>query len=311
MTTTTAEQRKPILKAIVVRNGFCYLNRKKEFPVPLSHTWKIGDLYRLVPAYADEYELNWISDEHVKTVIDAYMLDRGDGKDNARKEPGDDDKGKSSAELLMELAREKIDKVFKDQTGLAYALVSIAYHREVLPIETGRFKRYLAKLFWDEYQKIVTSEPIKGVSQILQAQAEHEGETFPLNLRVASYMDSFYYDLTDDEWRSVKITKSHWEIETETPILFTRHRALPQVEPDRDYGDVTLMDFVALTNIKDPTHQLLICVYIISLFIPDISHPILNLHGEKGSAKSMLFTLVKLLVDPGKPALHHRGGREH
>jgi hypothetical protein len=44
-------------------------------------------------------------------------------------------------------------------------------------------------------------------------------------------------------------------------------------------------------------------VYIISLFIPDIPHVISQIHGEKGSAKSMLQTLIKELVDPTKPKL--------
>jgi hypothetical protein len=44
-------------------------------------------------------------------------------------------------------------------------------------------------------------------------------------------------------------------------------------------------------------------VYIGTLFVPDIPHAMLVLHGEKGSAKSTLQTLIKELVDPAKPRL--------
>lgn len=284
------------LRKIAIRSGDCYLNGNKDWPVPLSREWKAADLYKLIPAYCQEYEVNYVSEEHVKTIVDKYLLSQ-----NGESLPTEE--AKSAAELLMELANQKVDPLFKDQNGFAFAAVSIANHREILQVSSGKFKRYLAKIFWDEHNKVVGSEIIKNVAQILEARAEYEGETYNLNLRVAGYLNSIYYDLTDLEWRSVKINGTGWEIVEDTPTLFTRYNSIAQVEPERDYGSVTLDDFVALTNVKDPGLKMLLKVYIVSLFIPEIAHPILNLYGEKGSAKSMLFRLIKLLVDPGKPEL--------
>ena len=65
------------------------------------------------------------------------------------------------------------------------------------------------------------------------------------------------------------------------------------------------IQFLGLTNLKHENEddRLLLMVYIVSLFIPDIPHVMLVLHGEKGSAKSTLQTLIKMLVDPAKPRL--------
>lgn len=228
-------------------------------------------------------------------------------KQKKKKGSGEDSEGnedtKPNAELLMDLAAQHIELLFKDQNGFAHAAIRIRDHREILPVETSRFKRYLAKLFWDEYHKTIGADAINNATTILQAKAEYESETYPLTLRVASLDNVIYYDLTDEEWRSVKITRNGWEIEAETPIIFTRYRQLPQVEPDANYGDITLDHLIRLTNVRDPVHQLLVKVYIVSLFVPDMGHPILNVFGEKGSAKSMLFNLIKLLVDPAKPSL--------
>lgn len=38
--------------------------------------------------------------------------------------------------------------------------------------------------------------------------------------------------------------------------------------------------------------------YIMALFYPGIQHPALMLYGEKGTAKSTLMELIKMLVDP-------------
>ena len=58
-----------------------------------------------------------------------------------------------------------------------------------------------------------------------------------------------------------------------------------------------------LTNLKNGDDQLLVKVYIISLFIPEIPHYMLIPYGTYGAAKSFLFKLIKLLVDPDRPLL--------
>ncbi|HET6716337.1 MAG TPA: hypothetical protein VFG90_04355 [Nitrososphaeraceae archaeon] len=58
-----------------------------------------------------------------------------------------------------------------------------------------------------------------------------------------------------------------------------------------------------MTNLKTEEDKILLSVYIMTLFIPDIPHVISQIHGEKGSAKSTLQLLIKLLVDPAKPKL--------
>jgi hypothetical protein len=295
------EIKRPTLTKIVIKNGLCHVNGKAEWAIPLSHEWTAGEVQSLVWGYKEEYEYNAVSEDHVKTIVNNYLTDVQQGSKKKKSEDKED--VKTNAELLMDLAAEHVNPLFKDQNGSGHAAVRISDHIEILPVDNSRFKRYLAKLFWDKYQKVVGSEALANAINVLQAKADHEGETYPLNLRVAAYLDSIYYDMTDEEWRSVKVNTRGWDIETDTPIIFTRHKAIAQVEPDRNYGNVTLDDFLKLTNVQDGSHQLLIKVYIVSLFVPNIAHVILNLYGDKGSAKSMLYTLIKMLVDPSKPTL--------
>ena len=39
------------------------------------------------------------------------------------------------------------------------------------------------------------------------------------------------------------------------------------------------------------------------MIIPEIAHPILDIHGPAGAAKSSLQTVIKMLIDPSKPTL--------
>ena len=96
-----------------------------------------------------------------------------------------------------------------------------------------------------------------------------------------------------------------WKIKQSKDIIFTRYNQRPQVYPYSDYDSNVFDQFIQqLTNVKNhKKSDLLLKVYIVSLFIPDIPHPILALHGEKGAAKTTIMRYIKMLVDPSKPEL--------
>lgn len=145
------------------------------------------------------------------------------------------------------------------------------------------------------------------IVQLLQANAEFEGKTIQLHLRVAwsEKKDAIYYDLTDEKRRCIKITKKDgWQLtNNQIEVLFARYNQTPQVEPSKDYDEKILDKFINSLNIKNEKHKLLIKIWIVTLFIPQISHPILLPHGEKGSAKSTFQKKVKILVNPSEPEL--------
>ena len=215
-----------------------------------------------------------------------------------------EDEHESPAEIIIRLVSEKGIVFFKDQYRVPHVLVPINGHKEVLRVESGFFRRYLAKLYYDSESKIIGSESVKNAIQILQSIAEQDGTTYPLSLRVAWHDNDIYYDLTDEKWQSVKISKDGWESVNETPIpMFSRYSQTDQAEPERNYEQDIFNRFLQLTNLKEEEDRILLSVYVVTLFIPDIQHIVLQVHGEKGSAKSTFQTLVKMLVDPAKPKL--------
>lgn len=212
----------------------------------------------------------------------------------------------TNASILVEIAKNNTKQFFKDQYGTAFAIVRIVDHNEIISLESSRFKRLLSKLFYDNNDHgVAGTDSINSAIQILQAIAEYESPTIPLSLRVAwsKNKDSIYYDLTDEKWRCVQVSKDGWDIINDSPILFIRYNQVPQMDPSREYGADIFERFFDLTNVKDESGRLLLKTYIVSMFIPDIDHAMLILHGEKGSAKSTLQTMIKILVDPAKPSL--------
>jgi hypothetical protein len=211
----------------------------------------------------------------------------------------------SQKQRLIKLAKANSEIYFKDQYKKTYAKIRLKDHSEIISLDSNKFKHFLSKLYYD-YTKgmIVNQESLNDTIRIIEANTIFEGQTIPLNLRIAwgnDTHDSIYYDMTDEKWRCIKITKDGWNIinggETST-TLFIRYNQNPQVEPDRNYDSDIFDKLLDLTNIKDPKNRLLTKVWIISLLIPDIAHAINITHGEKGSAKTTFCVMIKELVDP-------------
>lgn len=276
------------MESLIARNsGILFLEEIK----PLAQHWNVK--HCSPPLDDKEFEKQWI-------CATDFIAKKGPKPDE------EDDKGiRSTADLLVELAVENTSLLFKDQYGAAHAQIHIADHDEILRIENSKFKRHLARLFYEKNRnKVVNSESITNAIQVIQAKAEYEGNTIPLSVRVAWHNDDIYCDMSNEKWQCLKISKQNWEILSHPPYpLFVRFNQTPQAEPDRNFEPDAFEKFLELTNLKQDQDRILLKVYIVSLFVPDIPHAMLILHGEKGSAKSTLQTLIKLLVDPGKPTL--------
>ncbi len=183
---------------------------------------------------------------------------------------------------------------FHDQFNNSFALID---SREVCPVHGSEMKRWLSRLFWEMESDALDDSAISSAINILDAMGTYDGQQIELNNRIAQADNKIYYDMTDDGWRVVEISQNGWALVTEHPPLFRRYKhQQPQVEPER--GDYSLNDFIDLLNIKEGDDRLLVKSYIVSLFMPGISHPVMIPYGPQGSGKTLMQNMIRKLVDP-------------
>lgn len=151
-----------------------------------------------------------------------------------------------------------------------------------------------------EYRCTVNSSILDDVIGSLTADAQFEGRTRVLGLRFARSSEDeykWYYDLTNDPWEFIEITPDGWK-SIKNAIIFRRfNHQIPQVYPDPNYPDDIFDQFMNLLNVKKEDRLLLKC-YTTATFIPDLVKAVLMVHGEQGTAKSMLQGLLLMVIDP-------------
>jgi hypothetical protein len=172
-------------------------------------------------------------------------------------------------------------------------------------------QRYLAT-------DVLSADDMSKIQSILRYEA-NKNPVRKLNLRIAvinnesndsitnpenkQQEDEIYYDLCNQDWEIVRITRNGWDIVKHSDkILFKRHAiSNAQVYPKRDYPPDILQQFNKLTNLNqdDEDNEIQAAVYLVALFLlANLPKPILNPYGSKGSGKTTYQEMLKQVVDP-------------
>jgi hypothetical protein len=203
------------------------------------------------------------------------------------------------ADALVKIGQKRASYFCNDAV---FADVVVNGHRNTYTVESRKFAKWLLHEFFQEKNRAPTSSAIKAAVRTLAAVAEF-GDATPrhrIHLRHAEVEGRIYIDLCDEQWRAVEVDESGWKVIDAPPqVRFRRTpgmRALPVPQPG---GNIDMLrEFV---NLSDSNFVLFVAV-ILDAFRSG-KHPILNLVGEFGAAKSTLAKLFKLLVDPDETEL--------
>ncbi|WP_332236841.1 hypothetical protein [Sporolactobacillus sp. KGMB 08714] len=195
----------------------------------------------------------------------------------------------SEAEYYLDTESKEVFACFENQR-----------HYETWNLRSLEFQQWLRYLYHRKFKKTAKTEAINQASLYFESQAMYEGNGHyqTINLRAAKSPDGYCYDLTNAKWDKIKITASGCaRLNTDAPLFFRSSSAKAQPDPLFP-GDVRLLlNHVHLRNQQD---EILLLVYLITCLIPDISHVVLVLNGEKGAAKSTTMRMLKKIIDPSK-----------
>jgi hypothetical protein len=135
---------------------------------------------------------------------------------------------KEEKEDILDLVKKNCLEFFIDQHGSPYAAIKVNDHIEAMYLHGRRFKNWLCKRYYDATNRLLGSESLTSVLNILKAEAEFGDNIEKLHLRVARNDRepyTIYYDLTNSKWEVVKITDESWSIEKSPPTILA-HRNL-------------------------------------------------------------------------------------
>lgn len=168
-------------------------------------------------------------------------------------------------------------------------------HVEYYPIRHGKVRGYIYKLCKSELGRAPSKITLDQVLEELESLALFEKPPRRIALRIDCKEDgTIVYDLADQLGGCVHVTPQGWTVDS-ADIAFKKHNhTLGQVTPSRE-GDLEAL--WELLNLPQE-YRLLLLTYLVSSFVPGISHPILLVTGQKGSAKTTFTRILRDIIDP-------------
>ncbi len=200
--------------------------------------------------------------------------------------------------LLVNMALESGTVLFHSPGGKTYASVGINSVLETFPVRSVDFRRYLCRLYFEKFRRVVGGQGIQDALNVLDAKARYEGVAEQVYCRVAQRDGAVYLDLANAERQIIAITPAGWEITTNVPVRFRRPKAMLALPTPVPRGNLVsgLKPFI---NAND-SEFILIVAWLLSTLQPSGAYPILQIKGEQGSAKSTTSKLIRNLIDPNE-----------
>ena len=181
--------------------------------------------------------------------------------------------------------------------GDCFASIERDGHTENLQIGHKQFERWLIWRYFSDHGTSPGSDRLKRTVQTADARARFSGDEHKAWLRVGEAEGNLYLDLGDDDWTTIEITADGWRKCPNPPVRFRRGGGKSLPMPLQDGKIDELRPFV---NVKDDDDFMLLVGFLVACFRPEKPFPILDLAGEKGTAKTTTLKLIRRLVDPVK-----------
>jgi 5S rRNA maturation endonuclease (ribonuclease M5) len=200
----------------------------------------------------------------------------------------------TQAEIMQTLAADA--ELFHTPAHECFARITINGHKEVWPIRSGGFRRWLLQKFYEAERKPPQSEALQAVVGVLEARAQFDGPERPVWVRVAEHEGNIYLDLGNSAWDAVEITPHGWQVIAEAPVCFRRSGSMAALPyPERGGSVNELRPFL---NVGSDSDFILMVASILAAMRPCGPYPITVLNGEQGAAKSTAARAMGSLSDP-------------
>jgi hypothetical protein len=202
---------------------------------------------------------------------------------------------------LVRLVEQSDVRLFHDDLDLSYVSIPVGGHREIHPVRSRKFKRWLRRELRTRTGAVANAQAVEEAVETLCAEAEFDGEQRDVFVRIAPHSSGVLLDLGDEQWRVVQTTAEGWQVLDSSPVAFARRSSAKSL-PDPVAGG-SVAELRPFVNVADEASWRLLIGFLVMALQHRGPFPILVLLGEQGTAKTTLARVVRRLVDPAKAPL--------
>ena len=193
----------------------------------------------------------------------------------------------------------------KNSEGMPYCIFKKDTESKVFDLSSVEFRNEISNLYYEIHGEFIEPmEARRNIDGIIALACQSKDER-TVGTRVIQEQDRLIYNLDNDN-KIVVITEDFVKIvdNSDCKSLFIHTQQMKsQVEPDLTAQPEVLMPLIKELFIIDEQQYLLLTVYLCTLFVKDIQHPLLVAYGDYGAGKSTALKTITSIIDPTKKDL--------
>jgi hypothetical protein len=134
----------------------------------------------------------------------------------------------------------------------------------------------------------------------VEARAVVQGKRYTAFIRVAEHDGRVFLDLCNENWQAIECSKNGWAIVGDVPVKFLRRDGmLPLPIPERITEQASgIEELRTFFGNLSQAHFALVIAWVMSCLRDTGVFPVLMIHGESGSGKTVMTRLLADLIDP-------------
>lgn len=191
-------------------------------------------------------------------------------------------------------------ELWHDAHDDAFATIETNSHHENWPVSSKTFARFIKGRYYAATQTAMSDDVWQDIKAALEAQAIYDGKKYETAIRICRTANAIYLDLTDADWRAVRVTADGWSVVSaaDCPVKFLRKRGmLPLPQP---VVGGCISELRELINVPNDADWILQIAWLLGTLKPDMPQVILSMTGEQGCAKSTACRILRGIIDPNQ-----------
>jgi hypothetical protein len=217
--------------------------------------------------------------------------------DEADQNEGAEDRRKSAATKIVEMAIAVGVKFLHTPDAIAYGIVPMTNHSELLRLRSVPFASWLKRSYYHATSgKTAGAQAVADAVGTLEGVALHDCPVEKVHLRVAEKDGRLYIDLADPLWRAVEVDAAGWRVVNNAPVRFRRHKGMVSLPEPKSGGSIDHLH--PFLNVASSEDWRLCIAWLLAALRPTGPYPLMVLSGQQGSAKSTTARVLRRLVDP-------------
>jgi len=187
--------------------------------------------------------------------------------------------------------------MFQSRDEMLYVRFTWNKKHQIAKLQGSSFRAYVQDFYYNLHGDVPPRSSTEAIVDWFKGKCLTSPRLSP-SVRVKKYKDATWFNMSDKDWRYIKVDQEGWNIEKECPpeVPLVREQSVSRYPDPVKGGNLELLK--KHIHYGDEEQWKLLVGFMLSVMRDEKEYPILVISGQQGSGKTTLSDILMTLLDP-------------